>query len=414
MRAQEATGETVSVDSAAAIREALQRPPPKPPADAVNVVEFPFKIGLFPAKLAVQSAAGLAGLVTLPTPPLPVRLVRGLSQWGLTPRIRSIGPRSGAAIDLVLHRFDPLFFESGYSIRGSTLHRVGIAIGDPADRTGLFVAYSFRRDAQGNFWGIGKDSREEDRSDFRREKKEAVTRGWLALGPVKGLLGIGIENNRVDGGNDGSLPDLQATFALDPPFGSIGRTKFVRFELSSALGSVRRIGFRHTGILLSGGTEIFRGIDGTDSDFHRFNGEFRGYLPVSSSQTLAVRAIGALNVADGGSGIPFFHLVRLGGSGNGPRSFSSGRFRDKFGLSIQSEWRYGIWENISGRSRVEAFLIFDEGAVARSIDAFSVSDLRSSYGFGLRVAKHRGLAAGAYVVFGAEGSQIVAKSVWSF
>ncbi len=414
--AQQRSGEAVSVDSAAAIRAALERPPPKPSADALDVVEFPFKVVLLPVKLVARSLAGLAGLITLSNPPLPVRVVRKLPELGLTPRVRSIGPRSGPALDLEFRGFDPFFVETGLSIVGSQRHRVGIALGDATGRAGLLVAYSFRRDAQENFWGIGSDSRKADRSDFQREKKEGAAQGWIRLGPLRALAGVGLESNRVDRGNAGTLPDLQDTYVRfdHPPFGAEERIKLLRLDFSSALDLVHWNGFQQRGIWLNVGTALFRGVDGTDSKFHRVNGEFHGYLPVSSSQTLALRGLVEVNVLDGGEDIPFFDLARFGGSRNGPRGFSSGRFRDRVGVSLMAEWRYEIWEALGGRSRVEAFLLFDEAGVANSLSEFRGSDLRPSYGFGMRLVKRQGLALLSYIAFSREGTQLEVKTEWHF
>ncbi len=414
--AQDPGRRTLSLDSAAVMRALFVRPPSKPPVDAVDVIGFPFRMTLFPVRLAARTLAGMAGLATLRNPPAPVLGIRRMRAWGLTPRIRSIGPRSGAALAFELSRFRPFFAEAGISIVGSQRHRLGVAFGDSAGGPGaLQLAVGFRRDAQENFWGIGGQSREVDRSDFRRDKWEAGARGWIRLGPFVGSADLGVEHNVVERGTDGSLPDLQDTYTRfeRPPFGAEERTTFVRLRVSSAYDAIRGSGFHVRGVRLSVGTEIFRGID-TESDFHRVTGQVIGYLPVSPWQTLAVRGRIEANVLDGGSDIPFYDLARFGGRRNGPRGFEDGRFRDRVGVSLMTEWRYEIWEAIGGGSRVETFLLFDQAGVASGIGDFGPSDLRSSYGFGMRFVRNAGVSGLWYVAFSDEGAQIEVATQWHF
>lgn len=417
--AQEAGGAVsvsgaVSVDSAAIIRESLERPPAKPRTDAVDVVQFPFKVALFPLKMVFRSMAAVAGLLTVADAPLPVRAVRDMRAAGIKPRVHAIGHRSGPALDFQLTRFAPFFAESGISLVGSQRHRIGVILGDSTRGPNLLVAAAFRRNGQENFWGIGPDSREEDRSDFEHETWEAMVRGGANLGPLFGRVGVGVETNLVRGGRDGGLPDLQDVFMDDLPFGAEGRTKFLRLALSSTLDLTRRIGLQDRGLKLSGGVEFFRGIDGTESDFHRFSAQVLGYLPVSSSQTLAIRGLMEANDADDGSDIPLFHQVRFGGSRNGPRGFSSGRFRDDTGIALMAEWRYEIWSDIEARNRAEAFLLFDEAVIGSSLSALDASDFRSSYGFGFRLVKRGGLSMMTYVAFSEESTQFAVKTQWPF
>ena len=405
--------DSASLARADSIRASLERPRARPSTDAVDVVEFPFKVVFFPVKVVVRWGAAMAGYLTLDDPPLTVRGVKSMQGWGLVPKIRTIGPNSGEALVLDLERFEPFFLRTGVSILGSLLFSTGVELDGEAG--GMRVAYTFRRDAQDNFWGIGNETAKDQRSDFEREKQEVALEAQLRLGSLLSVGGgFAFEDNQVDRGSDGGLPDLQDTFDPQLPFGTEERVQYVRFSLSSTLDLTHISGFQRRGFLLGGGVSLFRGVGGTDSDFHRFNGDFHGYLPLNSRQSLALRGLVEINRLDDGEGIPFFDLSRLGGSRNGPRSFSTGRFTDRDGLSLMTEWRYQIWEEVEKRSAVEGFVLFDAGAVQENLSDISFSDLHASYGFGMRLLSQKGLAALSYLAFSDEGAQFVLKFEWPF
>lgn len=327
-------------------------------------------------------------------------------------RIRSIGPRSGLGAVLAIERFDPFFLESGYSVRGSQHHRGGLLFGDE-ENAGLRTALSFRRDAEDSFWGVGSGTLEADRSDFRRDKIEAAATGWMRLSERLQLrAGLAFEDNRVAGGGDEDLPNVQSTFGAGSVFGISERVEFLRLETSATLDLTGTAGFQRRGSWFHVGTALFRGVDGTDSDFHRFTGRARYYLPVGVMSMFAFRGLVEINRLDSGAGIPFFDLSRMGGSRNGPRSFEGGRFRDRDGLSLMSEFRQEIAR--FDRRRLQGFIFLDEGGVTHSLGSLSGSDLRTSYGLGLRLTGIEGFATIGYVAFGEEGTQFALRTHWPF
>jgi hypothetical protein len=366
-----------------------------------------------PVALVFGSTAEFAGFGQMNDPPAPVRALRGLREWGLSPSVQSIGPRSGLGLTLELDRFNPLFVETGFSIVGSQRHSVGIALGDR--RLGARMAYTFRRDAQDTFWGIGGVSRAEQRSDFLRDKSELQAIAWLPLSRVIGLSGgVSFEDNRVSNGRDDDLTDIHSAFEPDALYGLDERIRFLRFNLGTTFDFTQQNGFQRRGVWLQAGSALFRGVRGTQSNFHRFHGEFRGYLPLGSRQILALRGLLEVNQLDSGAGIPFYDLSRLGGSRNGPRGFAGGRFRDRTGATLMAEWRYELWQNAEQTKRLQVFFLFDEGGVAQSLSRISSTDFRESYGLGLRLMTHEGFAMMGYVAFSEEGTQLALRTQWPF
>lgn len=406
-------GDTVRVDSAAvaradSARARMERPADDHPVGPVEVLEFPFKAALFPVVKVGRMVAASAGLLSMRDPPAPVRGIRSMRRWGLVPRIQTIGPNSGAALVMDLEAIRPFVFETGISVRGSQRHRAGLRLGD--EGLGGGISYTFRRDAEDEFWGIGGDTPEDQQSDFLRDKQEARLAGHVRpLDFLRVEAGLAWEDNRVEGGFDGGVPDIQEVFDPDELVGLGERIEMGRVDLSTTLDFTEREGFQRRGVRLRLGAEVFRGLDGTDVDFHRFDNEIVGFLPLNSRQSLAARGLVQINRLDDGPGIPFFDLSRLGGSTNGPRSFEGGRFRDREGASLMAEWRYEIWDDPKAQQRVEGFLLFDEAAVGRTLTDLGGEDFHTSVGFGARVLAADGLVGLGYVAFGGQGPQFVVQ-----
>lgn len=394
----------------AAIRDTLTRPPGAPPFDAVDALGLPLEAVAVPLRLVVDGAAWLVGRVTLPgAPTFPQRAIDAMRGWGAVPSVTSLGQRSGVALRLDLIRYRPFFLESGISIRGSQHHRAGLRWGDPEG--GVEASYLFRRDAEPRFWGIGPDSREEDRSVFLRDRQLAEVRATGAWGPFGVAGALGYEDDRVDRGF-GSGPDLQDVF--DPlPFGADRRTSFFRADAALTLDLTHRALFQRRGVRLGVSGQLFRGVDDTPSDFHRLGGEAVVYVPLNPRQLLAVHGFAQATRLDDGEGIPFFHLSSVGGAA-GLRGFSTDRFRDRDAAGVMLEWRYEIWRDLHQRSRAEFFVFFDEAGVTPSLGDLSSSDLRASYGFGLRFVTLDGLVGYASLGFGEEGARVRVGDRWVF
>src|SRR5690606_559727 len=121
---------------------------------------------------------------------------------------------------------------------------------------------------------------------------------------------------------------------------------------------------QRVGLGARGSVAVFGGISGTDSAFRRVRGDLRAYLPMSSTQALALRLLAAGHGGVGGRGVPFHHLFALG-DGGGLRGFPGGRFRDRTLLVAQAEWRWEAYHHPGQPDlAVEAFLFGDRGAVA--------------------------------------------------
>lgn len=399
--------------AADSIRLSYDRPPREPPTDWVDVAETPLKVVAFPFRLLlVDLPAWIAGQVLVPRAPSGiVRAYRAVENWGLRPVIRtSIGSRSSAALEAQLFRYEPLYLHSAISLRGSQRHRAGLLVAEPA--YSFATEAKWQRDAQLAFYGLGPASTP-DRGLYRRDYWDLRARGTTRLTRELALdLGIGFEDNSVGepvGSDDETIWD---EFDADSLYGANEKTSYVRLEGGLTLDLTDRREFQDTGAWFRVEGVAWRGTSTTRSDFHALSAIAQGYLPLNARQQLALRAAARVTRSDGGDGIPFFHLSRLGGSRTA-LGYSSGRFTDNDMLSLVAEWRYEVWRDIHGIARSEFFLYFAEGTVERRLGDISRGDWQASFGLGARMVMKERLLGVAFLGFSDEDVQVGLRGDWA-
>ena len=394
------------------IRAGFDRPPAQPPTDWVDVVEFPLKVIAFPFNLVFVKLPGwVAGQVmTERAPSGIVRAYRSMENWGFRPVLRtSIGPRSSLAIEGQLFRFEPWYAHSAISMRGSQRHRAGVLLADP--RYSFAAEARWQRDAQVTFYGIGPDS-DTDRGLYSRDYWDVRARGGARLTRSIGVdAGVGFEDNSIDDPVWTDDPSIYDEFDTSRLYGANESTRYVRLDGGATLDLTRRREFQDTGAWFRVEGAMYRGISDTDSDFHAISGIAQGYLPINHRQQFALRAATRIARADGGAGIPFFHLSTLGGT-RSALGYSTSRFTDNDMLSLVAEWRYDVWRDIHDIARTEFFLYFGEGAVNRRLQDISGRDWQASYGLGARMAMKQRLLGVAFLGFSDEGIQVGIRGTW--
>ena len=378
----------------------------------MDVVEFPLKVVAFPFKIVlVDLPAWIAGQVLLPRAPSGfVRAYRSVENWGFRPTVRtSIGPRSAAAIEGQLFRYEPLYLHSAISRRGSQRHRVGVLVAEP--RHSFVAEARWQRDAQLTFYGIGPDS-DPDRGLYSRDYWDLRARGTTRLTRHTGLdVGLGYESNEIDEPVWSNDPSIWDEFDASELYGANDDTRFVRIDGGVTLDLTGRREFQDTGAWLRLQGVAWRGVADTPADFHAITAIAQGYLPINRRQQIALRGVTRLVRTDRGEGIPFFHLSRLGGSRTAI-GYSTSRFTDNDMISLVAEWRYEVWRDIHDIIRSEFFLYFGEGTVQRRLNEVSAGDWQASYGIGARMVMKERLLGVAFLGFSDEDVQVGIRGDW--
>jgi len=112
---------------------------------------------------------------------------------------------------------------------------------------------------------------------------------------------------------------------------------------------------------------------GSDYDFNEFTVDLREYYHFRKGHGFDFQGYG--KIAQGDS--PFYEVPRLGG-GTTMRGYFEGRYRDKIYLAFQIEYKtFLFW-------KLGAVLFGGMGDVAGDFNDFKMTNLKYSYGFGLR------------------------------
>jgi hypothetical protein len=386
-------------DSARAV---LVQPPGKKGASFAYFVRAPFH--LFGASVALVSAAGYGFyqlLDKLGMIDAVKRMDRQLVEQDIHAGVGFIGSRSWPALEVRWDEPDPFFIEGGVSLRGYTLLRGGVALGDTLDGLELAVGQHDRN--QLHFWGIGPDSPESDRSDYRIVRRDATLQGWTEVAPGLRLeLGAGVEDDELRRGEDDDRPDAQDVFPeLFPGDEETDRFAHVGAAATYDLSRVNA-DYQLTGAWLNAGWRLFRGIDDTDARFQVGTADLQLFAPINRRHAVALRGLAADTWGESGDGIPFYHMPALG-SEQGLRGFRSWRFRDRALAAAMAEWRYRVWYHPGDPTyRLDASAFVDHGAVAASLGDLRAPDFETTPGFALRLMKEGFAMVGGYVAFGGD------------
>ncbi len=250
------------------------------------------------------------------------------------------------------------------------------------------------------FFGIGLESQEGDRSDFRLEQTFAGGEiGWAKVPGLGIAAGVRyLDDNLLFRGEDENLRDVRDVFPPGSLVGLEGGQYVVPGLRVTASAGIDEPLHPTRGVAATFGFEHYDGVSDTDFQWNRWRAEVQGYVPLGSRWNhLAIRIGGERNDPPGESGIPFYYLPTLGGS-RVLRGFRTFRFRDRDALYANFEYHWRLWENPdqSDQMFMEAVAFLDEGGVFQDVDeqADVLDALRSAYGGGFRLVLGPGAAIG--------------------
>ena len=336
-----------------------------------------------------------------------------LQEWnvgGFYPRAQTIGWGSQLALgtrfwqpDLAGSRFD-VHGAAFYSIRryeayhlqagflphhGRALPARAVPGDDPvdfadelhrgADRWLGYFSLAYHHLPEVDFWGLGNDTGARDRSTFLLQDAwydlaVAYRPAARAMMTVRG----GLMQASVGPGRDDDVPSLEQSFPGTP--GLAGQPDFVHLTGAALLDGRDEPGNPHKGAMLGLAAARYDDRGGGDRyRFHRLSADARGFVPLGSPQrVVALRAFASVDRAADGAAVPFYLQQTLGGS-HTLRGFPSFRFRGERLLLLQAEYR---WE---AAPAIELAVFVDAGRVSPRGEGWSLQELHTSWGGGLRV-----------------------------
>lgn len=280
----------------------------------------------------------------------------------------------------------------GYARADASIARRDLG-GRPVDVT-LHVAAADH--PQQDFFGVGIDSRESDRSSYRLRSVEGG--GSVAWRPRQNLrleAGYTYLSPRVSGGTDTRMPSIDVTFAPATLPGYLVRTDYLRADLGVVLDRRDQPTHPHQGGRYSARFADYRATDG--GGFLRGEVDLQQYVPLPNRyRTLAIRAGAVLTDGRAGGDVPVYFLPTLGGAST-LRGFREFRFQDQQAVLMTAEYRWEAWWALNG-----AFFV-DAGTVASRTSQLRLRDVEVSYGVGLRLYSKRAFVARLDLAFSREG-----------
>jgi len=238
---------------------------------------------------------------------------------------------------------------------------------------------TYRNYPREDFFGIGGNSREENRTSYRLEDTNYT--GSVGIKPGKnvtaGVMAGWLQTN-TGRGADREFPSIEAVFSDQTAPGLARQPNFLQ------AGAFLDVDYRdEAGNPRSGGHYVAQWLSNHDRkfgqyDFARYDVELQQYIPFfNKRRVIALRGKTTLTNTAPGQQIPFFMQPTLGGSDD-LRGFREFRFQDNNMVVLNAEYR---WEAFSG---LDLALFMDAGQVAARPSDIDFSDLKKSYGFGVR------------------------------
>lgn len=232
---------------------------------------------------------------------------------------------------------------------------------------------------EADFFGLGADSAEDDRTSYLDRGLEFGGNLWLE--PIRGLRFGGEAawtDPRIGSGQDPRFPSTDELFDPSTIPGFENPPEFVRLGGSVSYDwrdkplRPRAGGFY--GVKLTN----FEDQDTGQFDFRQYEFDVQQYMPwMNRFRVLALRANVVISDADAGKEVPFFYMPNLGG-GERLRGFREFRFRDRNSLLLTAEYRWEAWWAL------EMALFADVGKVAAERRDLDFHNLEASYGLGFR------------------------------
>jgi hypothetical protein len=233
---------------------------------------------------------------------------------------------------------------------------------------------------QEDFFGIGIDAREDDRSNYLLRQLEAGADFWAE--PIRRLrIGGGTYylSPSVGSGRDGRYPTLEQLFDATTVPGFDEQPDFLRIDAFIDYDLRDNPDYPRRGTFLGSKFSNYRDRHLDLYHFRRWEFELQQYVPLGNQyRTLVFHGNVVMTDVGANDRFPFYYMPDLGG-GERLRGFRERRFRDYNSVLAQVEYRwYASWF-------LDMALFVDGGKVASRRAEIDFSDWQYSGGVGFRI-----------------------------
>ncbi|MEJ2721344.1 MAG: BamA/TamA family outer membrane protein, partial [bacterium] len=281
-----------------------------------------------------------------------------------------------------------------------------------AESLGVSGEARYRYLPQEDFYGIGPNARQQNRTNYKLEQIVAPLSltGAFFSKALRWDAGVEYSSSHTYSGDDNEWPSTETVFTRAEVPGLGVAVEQVTTSVALSYLGLDNPDDPWSGVHIKTLAAWAEDVEGPTYDYWRAYAEFYGFLPLlgrgnrfGPRSAIGLRAYVDLNKpAHTGGAVPFFDMPRVGGSQT-LRGFREFRFTDNNAAVINIEYKYPI------ESLLEAVLFWDEGQVFGETADFDLSDFRSSYGGGIRAVFHGNVFVRLEVARGAEGSRVIFK-----
>jgi Omp85 superfamily domain len=287
------------------------------------------------------------------------------------------------------------FYSAGTSLELRNISRHGVHFafeGSHADAPQL------------EYYGPGPDSSIHNRTGYRREETLFdFGAGLRAHAHVTPACRLGELLINVGPGTDNDFPSTETVFSPVEAPGINVQSNFLIAGCSAKFDVRDLPDDPHSGTYVAGVYERYDAQTDNVFSFHRLSAEADHYLPFfNKKRVVALRAATVLDWHSANQVVPFYLQPTLG-SDTELRGFRRYRFYDENSIAVTAEYR---WEINTG---FDMALFLDGGQVFHRPGEISLSDLKSSAGFGFRFKSRTRVLVRLDVGFSNEGSQVWLK-----
>jgi len=243
---------------------------------------------------------------------------------------------------------------------------------------------------QDNFFGIGNDSKEKNRTQYNQSNLN--TGIALSYNPhhfkISGLFDFTHYSKIKDSMGD----EFPSTKDIFPNLAGMNGLKLYGIGVKITYPSKLYKGLPppESGIELS--ARSYWDAEGSNYGFNQYTLMLYQTIPIFwGDRVVALRFIGSTTDPIKDRYVPFFVLNHLGGSTD-LRGYENYRFMERDIFLLNFEYRYPVWDlGLPDRLAMDFVWFYDAGMVSRAIEKeLSFNNLLSSYGIGLRVRKNAG------------------------
>ena len=250
------------------------------------------------------------------------------------------------------------------------------------------------------YFGIGPNSTDADRSEYRMKTTDVV--GYAALRPVS-WLSIGSRFGWLQqptilspaGTFKRGNPATLAVFPSDVAVAMPAQPSFLHSEASVTADTRDARSHPSSGGVYRAAFATYADRDAGTFSFRRYEAEAAQFVPLADSRiVLAFHAWGVASETGTTEQVPFYLMPSLGGS-NTLRSYTDYRFHDRNMVVVNAESRFAVMTHLD----LAAFV--DAGNVAPRVGDLNLD--KRAYGVGLRLHSDRATFGRIDVAHGTDG-----------